>query len=63
VKSWQTSLVTNCIQGEIQKTTVISELEAILSVYWCNFRISLGKLILLHLNRDLTLGFRYAGDK
>jgi len=31
VKSWQTSLVTNCIRAEIQKSTVIPALKAVLS--------------------------------
>jgi len=38
VKSWQTSLVKNCIGGETQKSTVILARKAVLSVYWCNFR-------------------------
>jgi len=41
VKSWQTSLITNCIQGEIQKCTVIRTRKAVFSVYWCNFRANL----------------------
>jgi len=40
VKNWQTSLVTNCIRGEIQKPTIIRAQKAVWSVYWCNFRVN-----------------------